>query len=172
MSQFVLFYSHRCSTSYDFIQLCQRSGNRDKFVFVNVDVNKNIPSYVTSIPCVWDRQNKNLVDMELLLNAFKAPIVATREPSAICNSLGSLTDNFSFISDDPEDTHVIRDFHYINTTDDSICTPGENDGNNFKEGKGQESSRKGGNLSDMDRLVQQREQDIIRIIETRPPPPI
>lgn len=178
MSQYVLFYSHRCQISYEFIQLCQRSGNRDKFVFVNMDTNKNIPPYVQSIPCVWDRKTRTMANMNDLVDAFQAPIIATQEPSAITSSYGSLTDSFSFLGEgEPNDAHVVRDFHYIHENSDPISTPGEGNessnhgGNNAtvsSTGDGGRSGRGGG--VDMDRMVQQREQDIMKIIGNRPPP--
>jgi hypothetical protein len=143
-----------------------------------VDTNKNIPYYVQSIPCVWDRKTKTMVDMNIMVDAFQAPIIATQEPSAITSSYGSLTDSFSFLGDgEPNDTHVVRDFHYIHEQSEPIATPGEgNDNSNHSttvvtsNGDGARNGRGGG--VDMDRMIQQREQDIMKIIGNQPPPVI
>lgn len=176
--RFVLFYSPklRAFESQEIIHAIQRAGCRAYIVLVNVDnVPANaIPEAIKTIPCMWDRDQRCVVDCNDVIQQYMALLrqqqemtsaSPLKEPSALVG--GGLTDQFSFLSEDHvDDAHVSREYVYIHDAESTgrIYTPEEDQVSGSRSSSAVPDNAQGrganGGMNDIDALMQQREQAI------------
>ena len=117
-SQDIFFFSQKCMFCKEAYDLIQKIGVKH-FVFVNVDVDDNIPKFIDRVPSILSSEKKVFVDTGLFSYLSSKLSI---DPFMI-NEMAKSSDTYSYIDDSQQLNHS---YEFINNPS-KIITPTEND---------------------------------------------
>ena len=116
----VFFYSEKCVYCKEAYDLIQKIGV-DKFVFVNVENESQIPDIIDRVPMIMTQDKMILKDQELFNHLLKQSNI---EPFMVHEMGGSLSDRYSYV--DNSSMELDHSYSYIDK-EYKINTPSESD---------------------------------------------
>ena len=102
LNKYVLFYSTKCEYSNKLLVEIEKNGLESSFTKVNIDFTDDIPAFVTHVPTVLvDKSNK--ISGKAVFEWVKKLTESTSLQPA---SADSMSDPYSFLSDNNDDLHT------------------------------------------------------------------
>jgi hypothetical protein len=116
--QDIFFFSQKCMFCKEAYDLIQKIGV-NKFVFVNVDDDSNIPTFIDRVPSILSSEKKVLVDTGLFSYLNSKLSV---DPFMV-NEMSKTSDGYSYLDDSQQLNHS---YEFLNNPS-KIITPTETD---------------------------------------------